>query len=340
MRDTLKFKRCLVGGTFDRFHSGHELLLRTAFQHADVVEIHIMCHPLAEQKSPHILSFDERYNQVSNWLESQHLTSFELHELEDIHGPAPSHPTADCIVATQETEIECHRINSIRIINHLLPLEIITVPHLPSIDGGIISSTRIRNGEIDQDGAPWFESRYLNHVLHMTPDVGQMLKEPFGILYEGPEDEPLIALEKMYDDFDFSESLLIAVGDVTTKSILDHGGIPDVAIIDWKTKREELASNEKIDLSFFKQHIEVCNPPGQLTPELLHAIQTALISDDHVAIVVDGEEDLAPLFVHLGAPLGSVVLYGQPHKGIVAQKTTLDSKNRCKSILDLFEVGS
>ena len=57
-----------------------------------------------------------------------------------------------------------------------------------------------------------------------------------------------------------------------------------------------------------------------------------------VIIHVDGEEDLAPLYIHCLAPIGTVVLYGQPRQGVVSQITTLDVKIRCRELLSLFEV--
>ena len=59
---------------------------------------------------------------------------------------------------------------------------------------------------------------------------------------------------------------------------------------------------------------------------------------DTVIINVAGEEDLAPLYIHCLAPIGTVVLYGQPHQGVVSQITTLDVKKRCRELLSMFEV--
>ena len=53
---------------------------------------------------------------------------------------------------------------------------------------------------------------------------------------------------------------------------------------------------------------------------------------------MEGEEDLAPLFAHLLAPIGSVIVYGQPGQGAVVQVTSLQTKERCRSLLVLFEV--
>jgi uncharacterized protein (UPF0218 family) len=55
-------------------------------------------------------------------------------------------------------------------------------------------------------------------------------------------------------------------------------------------------------------------------------------------IDVEGEEDLAPLYAHLLAPIGSIVVYGQPRQGVVVQLTSLATKERCRRLLESFEV--
>jgi hypothetical protein len=57
-----------------------------------------------------------------------------------------------------------------------------------------------------------------------------------------------------------------------------------------------------------------------------------------VLLDVDGEEDLAPIIIHLLAPLGTVVLYGQPSAGVVLRVTDESTKERCRALLDTFEV--
>jgi uncharacterized protein (UPF0218 family) len=71
---------------------------------------------------------------------------------------------------------------------------------------------------------------------------------------------------------------------------------------------------------------------------LCQSLQHALGADDSVLLEVEGEEDLAPLVIHCLAPIGTVVLYGQPRTGVVMQITSLDVKQRCRNLLNLFEV--
>ena len=111
MGDAHRFRRCLVGGTFDRFHAGHRLLLDAAQRAGQAVEIHITSDLMAEHKSIDMQSFETRREAVLDWVERHAPRRVTVHELIDIHGPAPTHTTADCIVATPETRGQCERIN-------------------------------------------------------------------------------------------------------------------------------------------------------------------------------------------------------------------------------------
>mgnify|MGYP003307640816 FL=1 len=114
------------------------------------------------------------------------------------------------------------------------------------------------------------------------------------------------------------------------------GVVADIAIIDGMTKRVEL--DDKVDLTEFDVLLSATNPPGQITPSLIEAAATALRNDQTTCIQVEGEEDLAPIVIHLLAPLGTNVVYGQPNTGVVLRITTLDAKEECRGLLSRFEV--
>ena len=97
-----RYSRCLVGGTFDRLHAGHRLLLDAAVKSAEHVEVHITSDGMADKKSVNMQSFETRRDELLNWVERHAPHRVTVHELTDIHGPAPTHPDADCIVATSK----------------------------------------------------------------------------------------------------------------------------------------------------------------------------------------------------------------------------------------------
>ena len=94
-----------------------------------------------------------------------------------------------------------------------------------------------------------------------------------------------------------------------------------------------------MDTSKFEIILEAKNPAGQITPSLFKAVAAALHNDQTSCIEVEGEEDLKPsIVIHLLAPIGTNVVYGQPNKGVVLRVTTLESKEQCRTLLSKFEV--
>ena len=328
---------CLVGGTFDCFHKGHQSLLESAFS-CDSVEIWVTTDAIALTKDPRIKSQTERFGDISDWCGSR---AFSLHNLEDSLGPAPTRSDATHIVCTPETRKNCDKINEMRIEGGISPLEVIEVAHQLARDGAPISSSRIREGSIDRDGNLWIRAADLDRTVHMPSTLDSELKKPMGTLFPGPEDTPEVAILAAVESIPAFSPCLIAVGDVTVNSLLEIGWVPDVGIVDGLTKRT--AWDGELDKSSFVGNLSCQNPPGQLTPELLECADLALefaFSEEGgpVLLEVDGEEDLSPIFIHLLAPLGSVVLYGQPSAGVVMRITDEDTKARSRTMLDAFEV--
>nr|MDQ3719065.1 cytidyltransferase [Thermoproteota archaeon] len=72
--------------------------------------------------------------------------------LDDVYGPTVIYGDVEAIVSSSETAIKGDLINDIRSRNGLKPLNIIIINMIRAEDGYPISSTRIRNGEIDSFG--------------------------------------------------------------------------------------------------------------------------------------------------------------------------------------------
>lgn len=330
----MRLKLCLVGGTFDRFHVGHAHLLANTLAVTELAEVWITSDEMARVKSSQIEPFETRREAVLSWADSHADGRIKTFELNDSFGPAPIRPDCDGIICTPETLSNCNEINSRRLASGLTPLEIIEVPHLLDDEGGVVSSTRIRAGSISRQGETWLSSLDKANNYVMTNNLDKELKEPSGDLFSGPENMHEIAMSSAIESID--GGLLVAVGDVTVSTLLGMEIIPDIAFIDGYTKRKELP--EKIDLQPFEGVLHCSNPAGSITASLISAIETALYSDGTVCVDVDGEEDLAPIIIHLLAPLGSNIIYGQPGEGVVLTRTDEFVKERCRRILSTFEV--
>ena len=334
----------LVGGTFEFFHIGHQKLIDSCLSNCDILEIWVLSDKIARQKDSRISSWKERCELIKQELSHEQYSRITFHELLDDFGIAISHEKADKIFCTTETLSTCQLINKKRIENGLIPLSIIIVQHALSEDGEIISSSRIRNGEINRDGKAWIRFEDVNSNLYLTKEVESMLKDPFGKLFIGPEENHSIAITNALNFLEDFHLPIIGVGDVTVRALQNVDSPPSIGVIDEKTKRVKWDGYREINQSLYDTVIQCENPPGVLTRSLFESCKQAIFNwtekNETTLILVNGEEDLAPLFLHILAPMKSAIIYGQPTKGVVVRITGLDSKMRCQKILSLCEKNS
>ena len=149
----------------------------------------------------------------------------------------------------------------------------------------------------------------------------KLFKEPFGELHHSIEEIlPLISRGTVY-----------SVGDVVTHNLQRNGITPAIAVIDGHTMRSPCSHMPALR----GECINVKNPAGTLTDDLIRALTYAVLHPP-VTITVEGEEDLAVIPLILAAPLGAVVLYGQPHKGVVIRTVNREAQRTAQHLLDHF----
>ena len=145
-------------------------------------------------------------------------------------------------------------------------------------------------------------------------------KEPFGRLIQGSFSETINQLKDIITKE--KPSVIISVGDTVSRNLHEHHISPQLSITDNQSMRKKLQPQIFPD----KNVVRVKNPQGTITQESIKAIQKALESKNQVQIIVDGEEDLLTLIAVMYAPENAIVVYGQPHEGIVVVKVTQEKK--------------
>jgi uncharacterized protein (UPF0218 family) len=102
------------------------------------------------------------------------------------------------------------------------------------------------------------------------------------------------------------------VGDFVSNHILNAGLNPDLVVVDHRIMRKSI---EPIKLD--RENVSVVNEPGTISAESQLVLQDLAKTCKHIAIVVDGEEDLLALPLMVYMPLNSIIVYGQPREGMV-----------------------
>jgi len=131
MSVTSKFKKVALGGTFDRLHDGHKVLLNKAAQIAtEEVLVGITTPGMLKNKkySELIESLEVRSNNTENYLKSVNPNiRITIAPLTDPSGPAVSRKDLDALVVSEETKIGGQIINEKRVELGFKPLELVLV---------------------------------------------------------------------------------------------------------------------------------------------------------------------------------------------------------------------
>ena len=168
-------------------------------------------------------------------------------------------------------------------------------------------------------------------AYRVTPELRVKFKKPFGSLIRGSFADTMGEMENRVERE--KPPKIVSVGDTVSQNLHEHQLSPQLSITDNKRRRKRITQR----VFAGKKVVYVKNPQGTITEEAITAIKAALESDEHVHIIVDGEEDLLTLIAVLYAPEKSLVVYGQPCVGIVVVKVTSEKKAETAEILRTME---
>jgi len=144
-----------MGGTFDILHKGHRALLSKASEIGSIVLIGLTTDERAGKGRKDIVinSYVIRKENLEMLLNSMNLSSnFKIVPLDNDWGPSVVEDSFTAIIVSEETKKTAEKINRIRLENDKKELEIVIVPFVKAYDGQKISSSRIRDNEIDSNG--------------------------------------------------------------------------------------------------------------------------------------------------------------------------------------------
>jgi GTP-dependent dephospho-CoA kinase len=166
----------------------------------------------------------------------------------------------------------------------------------------------------------------------LSPEKLRLLKEPLGLLLENKN----VTKQKLYG-FLKDAKLIVSVGDATTDRLNCYGIVPSVCVVDGRERRAQRKSIGG-DSAFQDQALQLkcSNPAGTISRKAVEVLVEAVrySNINPVRVIVQGEEDLLTLPLLILVPDGSVVLYGQPFKGIVIVEVDSKTRGTAKDLMD------
>lgn len=328
------YKHIALGGTFDGLHKGHKFFLSQAFNEAARVTIGLTSEVYIRRfkHGTHVSPYSARYGALTKWLRNKNLAErTTIVTLDDSFGPAVLGDMFDSIAVTEDNRSVGDEINRLRAQRGADPLTLIEIALVEAEDDVPISSSRIRNREIDSEGR-----------LYLPQVIRRQLQEPMGKLLSGEDIEKAILAHK--------DAVTVCVGDITTQTFFFRGVQPSLAIIDCMVGRKPFQS--LADYKFPKKYTvtHVKSGPGYIAKKAIQAIKVwtrTIKQRKRMVLVVDGEEDLLALPAMMYAPIGSFVYYGQPNGalwvngpsyrgGLVEVEVTHKKKKEAIELLRMF----
>ena len=148
------FDLVAMGGTFDVIHRGHMALLNKAFSLSSKVIIGLSSDQLATKKGKNLVNdYSKRLSLLKSTIEKNYPNpSYQISKLENDFGPAVIEGSVKALVVSEETSNKGLLLNELRAERNLPPVKIVIVPMVLAEDGKAISTSRIKNSEIDSNG--------------------------------------------------------------------------------------------------------------------------------------------------------------------------------------------
>lgn len=341
-----KFRHIILGGTFDHFHAGHEAFIKKACQVGNKLSVGITTEKMYKDKplANIIENYTTRETNVREYILScgRKATDFSLIPIKDIYGSSLIDTSIEGIVVTPDTEKGAFYINEKRVELGMKPLKIISVPFVRDDMGGVISSVRIRYGDIDRMGMCYLKAIISNKVIYLPEKLRDQMREPFGRIIRGSFENQKITTKKVAKIIKDQKPLMVyAIGDIIAESLIGLNITPSVTVIDLKSRRKALKDNSKFKTQNSKLKL-YRNAAGTIDSEAV--MRLCSLRDRYISsrlpqqIVIDGEEDLLALAAILIAPINSIILYGQYNLGVVLVTATEEKKKEIYKIIAKFDV--
>ncbi|MBP9719069.1 MAG: pantetheine-phosphate adenylyltransferase [Candidatus Levybacteria bacterium] len=330
-----KYTYVVCGGTFDQLHAGHKAFLSAQLALSKNVLVGVTSdrYITAQKAQKGVASFPHRVAALKAFLAHENASdrvTIEPIDTSSIPTKWDTYPI-EAIFVTEDTRVGAQSINRQREEKGQLPLPIVIVPHILGNDGKTITSSRIRMGEMDKEGAMYLNPSWLRHSLVLPIELRQQLQKPFGQVFKN--------IEEWLEGKNIAAKTVVSIGDEVSEHLFQRQFGQKVAVVDLFVQRQKKYVVLSDHALRGDEHVlSVKNPSGSITSALFIAAQESLFTEGNYILSIEGEEDLAVLPFVLLAPLNFYIVYGQPHEGIVVISVTEEVKKQAQKMVEKFTI--
>ncbi len=309
------FNLVALGGTFDRLHEGHKSLFHTAFTISSSAIIGLTVDSFIKEKT---YATEVQPYLLREKIIREHLTQnfpssvYQIVPLVDVYGPTLENRSIEALVVGPKTVAGARRINATRKSLGLVRLPVIVADSVRSRDGRYLSSTRIRQGEINRAG--FIYQSWMDHSIRVDEKFKDYLRQKHGVRIKNIA-HYLELLKK-------EQPVKVTwVGDQVGEFFSSHSLSYDLGVFDLQTRRFPNAHFQFLA----KDSPRVKNLAGEVSLSMVQKIKWAL-NKGMTNLYVIGEEDLAVIPLILLLPLNSFICYGLFDQGMFLIKVTEEKK--------------
>jgi len=326
MKRKKRYRSVVLGGTFDRFHKGHRRFIDFAAARGAELTIGVSTDAFAQSRKAGggaLQTARWRREAVKRYCAEKGYAA-NIISLSDVFGHTlDTDAPYDALVVTPTSANGAEKINRARANKGLSQLPVFSCPLvLDAHSRAPINSQRIRSGAIDREG--FIYDDIFSTIVHLDENARRSFGKPHGSVYS-----PNSLSRRTHTKYTMSA----VVGDWTLVFFL-KARIPfSLGVYDGVSRRKAFApsANKRIQPNY-----RASNPPGVITPGMVRALHGCVRkarAGKECLLQIHGEEDLAAVALVLIMPLGSVVYYGQPGRGIVRMMVTEKRKEKFAEIL-------
>ena len=168
-------------------------------------------------------------------------------------------------------------------------------------------------------------------ITYVLPErLRTTLRRPLGELVRGSDIDLGQLLRKII--VQEKPTKLVLVGDSVSRQASQAGVTADVMVIDNLEKREKAVpyahSRNRV--------ITAKNQAGRIEGEARLAVERAIRGEADL-VEIEGEEDLLAVIAVLAAPVGSLVVYGQPNEGVVLVRVSAERRAAAERVLQQMD---